>query len=140
MKKSRFNLFRSTSMLISVLGILMIVCTIIIAIYVGFNIISTGITGEVSSGAQYDQLAQLKANYTELESKFNSTKPGIFTGNNKEKEKEFINAELELIRADSAISDVESALKSRLPSSEVDARIKIAQEKLKIAIEAYNKL
>jgi len=127
-------------MLISLLGVLMIVCTIILAIYVGFNVISTGITGEVSSGAQYDQLAQLKSSYTELESMFNSTKPKIFTGHNKEKEKQYIAAELELIRANSAINDVESGLKSRLASSEIDARIKTANEKLKIAKDVYNKL
>jgi len=140
MKKSRLNLFKSTSMLISLLGVLMIVCTIVLAGYIGFNIISTGITGEVSSGAQYDQLAQLKSNYSELESKFSSTKSGIFTGNNKAKEKQYIAAELELIRANLAIGDVESGLKSRLPSSEIDDRIKIATDKLKIAREAYDQL
>lgn len=140
MKKSRLNLFKSTSMLISVLGMLMIISTIIIAAYIGFNMISSEITSGVSSGSQYETLNSLIANFTELEGKFNSTEPSIFAGSDSAKEQEYINVELELIRADSAIDDVESALKSGKRSSDIDARIKIAQEKLSIASEAYDKL
>jgi hypothetical protein len=127
-------------MLISVLGVLMIVSTIIVVAYIGFSVLSSGITSEVSSGSQYDELAALKSNYTDLESKFNAVKPNIFGSSNKAKEKAYINAELELLRADSAISDVESALKSGKSANEVDDRIKIAKEKLSTAIEAYNNL
>lgn len=140
MKKSRLNLFKSTSMLISVLGVLMIVSTVLIAGYVGFNLLSSGITSGVSSGTQYDELASLKSNYTELESKFNSTKQSIFASSDTNHQEQYINAELQLIRADSAISDVESALKSGQPSEEVDKRIKNAQEKLGIAADEYNQL
>ncbi|RBQ23079.1 hypothetical protein ALNOE001_12040 [Candidatus Methanobinarius endosymbioticus] len=140
MKKSRLSLFKSTSMLISVLGVLMIVSSMIVAAYIGFNVISSEISSEISSGSQYEILNSLKANYTELKAKFNSTKPTIFTGSNKTKEKQYIDAELELLRADSAISDVESVLNSGKPSSDVDARIKTAKEKLSIASKAYNEL
>lgn len=118
----------------------MIVSTIIVAAYIGFNVISSGITSGVSSGTQYDELAALKSNYTDLEAKFNMTKPNIVAANNKAREQQYINAELELIRANSAISDVESALKAGKPASEVDARIKTAKEKLIIASQAYNSL
>jgi hypothetical protein len=140
MKRSRLNLFKSTSMLISVLGILMVASTIIVAAYIGFNVISSGITSSVSSGSQYDELASLKANYTELEGKFNSTKVRIFAGSNKTKEQQYINAELELLRAQTAISDVESALKSGKSSNEVDSRITTAKEKLTLASQVYNSL
>ncbi|WP_297899722.1 hypothetical protein [Methanobrevibacter sp.] len=140
MKKSRLNLFKSTSMMISILGVLMIISTIIIAAYIGFSIISSEITSGVSSGSQYDELASLKSNYTELEAKFNSTKEVIFAGSDKTKEQQYISAELELLRANSAISDVESALKSGKSASDVDDRIKIAKEKMTIATQAYNNL
>ena len=140
MRKSRLNLFKSTSMLISVLGVLMIVSTIIVAAYIGFSVLSSGITSEVSSGSQYDELATLKSNYSDLEAKFDMTKPNIFGKYNKAKEREYINAELELLRANSAIGDVESALKSGKPANEVDTRIKIAREKLSVASQAFNSL
>lgn len=118
----------------------MIFSTIIVAAYIGFSVLSLGITSEVSSGSQYDELAALKSNYSDLEAKFNITKPDIFAESDKAKEKQYINAELELLRAGSAIGDVESALKSGKTASEVDGRIKIAKKKLTIAAQAYNSL
>ena len=44
MKKSRLGLFKSTSMLISVLGVLMIAITIIAIAYVGFSLVSSNLT------------------------------------------------------------------------------------------------
>ena len=52
MRKSRLNLFKSTSMLISVVGIIMIISTIVVVAYVGFSMVSSGITNEISSGNQ----------------------------------------------------------------------------------------
>ena len=61
MRKSRLNLFKSTSMLISVVGIIMIISTIVVVAYVGFSIVSSRITNQNSSGNQYDELEQLKS-------------------------------------------------------------------------------
>ncbi|WP_245634980.1 hypothetical protein [Methanobrevibacter cuticularis] len=118
----------------------MIVSTIVVAGYVGFNVLSSGITSKVSSGSQYDELASLRSNYTDLEAKFNSTKKTIFAGSDKNLQSKFIDAELQLVRANSAINDVESALNSGQESEEVDVRIKTAEKKLSIASEAYNTL
>ena len=54
MRKSRLSLFKSTSMLISVVGIIMIISTIIVVAYVGYSMVSSDITNEISSGTQYD--------------------------------------------------------------------------------------
>ncbi len=140
MKKSRLNLFKSTSMLISILGVLLIVSTAIIAAYIGISIISSGISSEISSGDQYDELAALKSNYSDLESKFNSKKPTAYSNSSKLSEEEFVNGELELLRAKSAIDDVESALKANKPAEEIDNRLKIAKDKLIVASRAYNNL
>ena len=115
MRKSRLNLFKSTSMLISVVGIIMIISTIVVVAYVGFSIVSSGITNEISSGNQYDDgdTAQVQ--------KYND-------------------ARLELTKADSAIQNVQSALDSGKSSNEVDSRIDFAKEKLQNATVAYNNL
>jgi hypothetical protein len=139
MKKSRLKLFKSTSMLISVLGIIMIVTTIIIAGYIGISILSSEITGTISLDPYYDKLAVLKSDYSNLESEFNVTKQNIIK-NSKDGEDVYINAQLQLIRAKSAIDDVESAIKSGQSTEEIDARINIAKEKLKIASNEINKL
>ncbi len=140
MKKSRLGLFKSTSMLISVLGVIMIIATVAAVAYVGFSVVSSSLTGGISSGTQYDQLAELKSNYTALESQFNDTGNKIYAMDNITLEREYVNAQVELVRAQNDLSDVESALSMGKPASEVDKRLQQAREDLKIAHEAYNSL
>ena len=139
MKKSRLRLFKSTSMLISVLGIIMIVSTIIVAGYIGISILSSEITSTISLDPYYDKLAVLKSDFSNLESEFNVTKQKIMKNPNDDEDK-YINAQLQLIRAKSAIDDVESAIKSGKSTEEIDARINIARQKLKIASDELNKI
>ena len=127
-------------MLISVLGVIMIVATIAAVAYVGFSIVSSNLTGGISSGTQYDQLAELKSNLSNLEVQFNDTGTKIYMMDNITLEREFVNAKVELVRVQNDVSDVESALSMSKPASEVDERLKQAKEDLKIAQEAYNSL
>ena len=140
MRKSRLNLFKSTSMLISVLGVIMIIATVAAVAYVGFSVVSSSLTGGISSGTQYDQLAELKNNYSNLEVQYNETGNKIYMMDNITLEREFVNAKVELVRVQNDVSDVESALSMSKPASEVDERLKQAKEDLKIAQEAYNSL
>ena len=139
MRKSRLSLFKSTSMLISVVGIIMIVATIIVVAYVGFSMVNESITNEISSGNQYDDLAKIKSEYGSLESQFDSIKSTYYSGGTDDV-KRYNDARLELTRANSAIENVQSALDSNKPSNEVDSRIEFAKEKLQVAREAYENL
>ena len=140
MRKSRLNLFKSTSMLISVLGVIMIIATVAAIAYVGFSLVSSSLTGGISSGTQYDQLAELKSNCSNLEAMYNETGNKIYAMDNITLEREFVNAQVELVRVQNDISDVESALSMGKPASEVDERLQQAKDDLKIAQEAYNSL
>ena len=140
MRKSRLNLFKSTSMLISVLGVIMIIATVAAVAYVGFSVVSSSLTGGISSGTQYDQLAELKNNYSSLEVQFNENGNKIYMMDNITLEREFVNAQVELVRVKNDISDVESALSMGKPASEVDKRLQLTKDDLKIAQEAYNSL
>ena len=55
-------------------------------------------------------------------------------------EREFVNAQVELVRVQNDLDSVESALSSHQDASEVDKRIQQSKEDLKIAQEAYNSL
>jgi len=140
MRKSRLNLFKSTSMLISVLGVIMIIATIIAVAYIGFSVVSSSLTGGISSGTQYDELADLKSNYSDLEARFEDTGSNIYTLGDVAKEQEFVNAKVELVRAQNDLNNVQSALDMGKSSSEVDKRLEEAKEDLKIAWDAYNSL
>ncbi|WP_458454114.1 hypothetical protein [Methanobrevibacter sp.] len=139
MRKSRLSLFKSTSMLISVVGIIMIIATIVVVAYVSYSMVSTGITNEISSGTQYDELAELKATYDNLSMKFDSIKSTYYAGGADDVQV-YNDAKLELTRANSAIENVQSALDAGKPSNEVDSRIEFAKEELKTATQAYNNL
>ena len=140
MKKSRLSLFKSTSMLISVLGVIMIIATVAAVAYVGFSVVSSSLTGGISSGTQYDQLAELKTDYANLEVQFNETGNKIYMMDNITLEREYVNEQVELVRVKNDISDVESALSMGKPAKEVDKRLQQTKDDLKIAQEAYNSL
>ena len=140
MRKSRLGLFKSTSMLISVVGIIMIVSTIIVAAYVGYSMVSSSITDDISSGTQMDQLADLKTDYNNLSAKFESVKATYYAGGPEDVQR-YNDAKLELSRAGTAINNVESGINGEgIPSNEVDSRIQFAKEKLKKAHEAFDNL
>ena len=139
MRKSRLSIFKSTSMLISVVGIIMIISTIIVVAYVGYSMVWEGITDGISSGTQYDDLAELKSSYSNLSAKFESVKSTYYDGGANDI-KVYNDAKLELSRANSAIENVQSALDAGKPSNEVDSRIDFAKKELQSANDAYNKL
>lgn len=118
----------------------MIILMIVLVAYVGFNVVSSSLTGGISSGTQYDQLADLNANYTQLESQFNATASKIYAMDDIAKEQELVNAQVELVRAQNDLESVQSALDAHQSSSEVDSRLEIAMNDLKVAWDAYNSL
>ena len=139
MRKSRLNLFKSTSMMISVVGIIMVIVTVIVVAYVGYSMVSSDITNGISSGTQYDELAELKAQYDDLAVKFDSVKSTYYAGD-VDDVKKYNDAKIELTRAKIAIENVQSALDADKPSNDVDSRIVFAKEKLEVANNAYNSL
>ncbi|KZX14359.1 hypothetical protein [Methanobrevibacter curvatus] len=135
MKKSRIRLFRNASNTISVLGIILVIATIIIAAYLGVMIVSNNITKDVSSAAHHDKLAQLNNEYAQLENKLNQINKFDFSDKSV-----YTDAELKLSTAKLAIDDINSGLSTNQPTTEVDERIKTAEKDLKIASDAINKL
>ncbi len=128
MKKSRLNLFKSTSMLVSILGVIMIIATIVVVAYIGFNMVSSGITTGISSGNQYDELSELKSNYSNIEAKFNESSSSMDS-------EQYDDLRLELTRSSGDIDDVESALAAGKSADEVNNRIAIAKQELNLTRE-----
>ena len=139
MRKSRLNLFKSTSMLISIVGIISIIFLIILVGFSGYSIVNKSITDQISSGNQYDDLAQLKSKYSSLESQFDSVKSTFYSGGADDVQKHN-DARLELSRAQSAIDNVQSGLDANKPSNEIDSRITFANQKLADAQHAFDNL
>jgi hypothetical protein len=117
-------------MSISVLGIILIIATLALFAYFGIYAISNSITTDVGSGSAYDQLAVLKSDYNSLNNQFTSVQQSVDNSNNKNAKTAFINAKLELVKANSDINDVESALSAGKSKDEVTQRINTAQAQL----------
>ena len=140
MRRSRLNLFKATSMTISLLGIIMVLITIGIGGYLIFTALSATISADVGSGVSYDKITTLKSEYDNLNSQFAQTKLSIEKLNNKNATAAYDGAELELIRAQSDISDADSAITSKKSADEVNNRIDIAQKQLTVASQALKDL
>lgn len=118
----------------------MIISTIVVVAYVGFSMVSSGLTNDISSGNQYDELAQLKSQYNNLSVKFDEIKSTYYEGKDADSIDTYNNAKLELTRTGTAIDNVQSALDSGKPSNEVDSRLEFAKEQYKKAVDAYESL
>jgi len=125
-------------MTISLLGMIMIMATVGVFAYIAIQELSYRVSSNVDSGSAYDQLAALKSEYSSLSNQFDAVKLKVNSYGSKKAKNDIYNAEIELVKANSAIGDVESALSSNLPTEEVNNRIGIAAGQLQIAKNSLN--
>lgn len=111
----------------------MIVATIAIFAYIGFLAISSTISSDVGAGSAYDQVAVLKSDYNTLSNEYSNVKVSVNSAGDKDLSRAFASAELELVKAQSAISDAESAISSGKSNDEINNRIEIAKKQLETA-------
>jgi chromosome segregation ATPase len=133
MKRSRLRMFKATSMTISVMGVLMIVATVAILAYLGFQSVSSFISADASSNNANEQLASLQSEYSSLKTQYDNLKVQVQATSNTQLKADYNDAELELVKTQSAINDVSSAISVGKPSDEVNARIQTAQIQLQKA-------
>jgi hypothetical protein len=125
-------------MTISILGIIMILATVGVFAYIGIQGLSSKVSSNVDTGSGYDQLASLKSEYSSLDQQFNSTKEEVNSYGTTKARNDFYAAQLNLIKAKSAIDDVESALSTNQPSDEITNRIQTATNQLQAAKDSFN--
>lgn len=127
-------------MTISLLGIIMILATVGVFAYIGVQGLSSKVSANVDSGSAYDQLAALRSEYSTLSAQFEIVKNKANRYGSKKVKSDAYNAQIELVKANSAVADVESALSSNLSAEEVTNRISIANNQLQIAKDNINKV
>lgn len=140
MKRSRLNLFKATSMSISILGIIMILATIVVFAYIGISALSSTVSSDVGSGSAYDQIAVLQSDYSNLSSQYSDVKVQVDKSNNVNLTQAYTSANLELVKAQSAISDAQSAVSAGKSQSEIKSRIETAQQQLQTAETSLSNL
>jgi hypothetical protein len=138
MKKSRLNLFKVTSMSISVLGILFIIIAILLIAGLGIYAVTQSVTNDVGSGAGYDQLNTLTTEYDALENQYQGLGTSVYNSKNTNLKSAYSNAQLQLEDTNTTINNVDSALTTGQSQSEVNSRISAAQAQLLIAQKSLN--
>lgn len=133
MKQSRLRMFKVTSMTISIMGIVLIVATVGILAYLGFESLSSFISADATSSTAHDELVSLKNDYSSLKMEYDNVKRDVEATNDKDLKIAYTNAEMELVKTNQAITDVESAITVGKPSEEVDKRIQVAKTQLEEA-------
>ncbi|MDI9435183.1 MAG: hypothetical protein QM396_04175 [Euryarchaeota archaeon] len=133
MKRSRLRMFKVTSMTISIMGIVLIVATVGILAYLGFESLSSFISADATSSTAHDELVSLKNDYSSLKMEYDNVKRDVEATNDKDLKIAYTNAEMELVKTNQAITDVESAITVGKPSEEVDKRIQVAKTQLEEA-------
>ena len=125
-------------MTISVLGIIMILATVGVFAYIGVQGLSSKVSSNVDTGSAYDQLASLKSEYNTLSSTLNATKYNVNSYGSTKAKNDYYAAELNLVRSQSAIDDVDSALSTNQPSDVITNRIQTATNQLQTAKDSVN--
>lgn len=125
-------------MTISLLGMILIIATIGVFTYIAVQGLYSKVSSNVDSGSAYDQLAALKSEYSSLSNQFDVVKRKVNSYGTKKTKNDLYNTQIELVKANSAIGDVESALSSNLPADDVNNRISIAANQLQTAKNSLN--
>ncbi len=133
MKKSRLNLFKLTSMSISVLGILFILIAILLIAGLGIWAVTQSVQNDVGSSASYDQVNNLQTSLDSLENQYQVLGTSVHNSNNTNLKSAYANAQLQLENTNTTIANVNSALSTGQPKSVVNDRINAAQAQLLIA-------
>ena len=125
-------------MTISVLGIILLVLFVGVIAYLVVADVSSKVTSNVGSGSAYDTLASLKSEYSTLNSSFTAVKSQASKSSNSKIKNDSIDAELQLTKAQSAITDVESALSTDQSQDVINERLATATNQLKVTQKSVN--
>ena len=125
-------------MTISILGIILLIGSVaVVALIVGNGIIGK-VTGNVGSSSAYDTLASLKSEYSALNNSYAAVKSQASKSSNSKIKNDSIDAELQLTKAQYAISDVESALSTDQSQDVINERLATATNQLKVTQRSVN--
>lgn len=136
MKRSRLKLFKTTSLTISLLGVILILITIGVIAYIGVASLTSTVSDTVSSGASYDQITSLQSQYANTSEKYLSLNEQMINSNDNDLKLRYNEGKLKLSEAKTTISSLET--NNELNDEEVKAKVESVQKNLKEVNELYN--
>ncbi|WP_304122950.1 hypothetical protein [Methanosphaera cuniculi] len=140
MKRSRLKLFKTTSLTISLIAILLIILSIGIAAYIGVSDVSNSVTNKVSNGASYDSLNQIKSDYSNLSKQYDTLDKQLGSSPDVNVKSTFNNGVVKLSEANHTIESIDSDISKGESEDIVNEEINKAKDELKQAHDIYNQI
>lgn len=140
MKKSRLRLFKTTSLTISLIGIILILLTIGVVGYIIVTDVTNSVSTTVNSGSAYDNLTQLKSDYNNLSQKYSTLNEQLGTHAENNVKTNYNEGKLKLSELNETINSIESDINKGASDKIISSEINQAKEDIKEAEEVYNNI
>ncbi|RAP47029.1 MAG: hypothetical protein BZ135_03030 [Methanosphaera sp. rholeuAM6] len=140
MKRSRLKLFKTTSLTISLIGVILILLTIGVIGYVVVSGLSDSVSTTVSSGSAYDQLDQLKTEYNDINNKFTELGKKLGTNPNPDVKTTYNVGKVKLSEISQSLSSLQNDISNGEPDSVIQPKMNKTESQIKEANEIYNQI
>ncbi|MBE6486623.1 MAG: hypothetical protein E7Z85_07285 [Methanosphaera stadtmanae] len=140
MKKSRLKLFKTTSLTISLIGVILILLTIGVIGYVAVSGLSNSVSTTVSSGSAYDQLDQVKTQYEEVNKKYDTLNQKLGTNPDPSVKTTFNTGKIKLSEASQLISSTQNDINNGKSEEEIQSKLNQTKNKISEANDIYGQI
>jgi len=140
MKRSRLKLFKTTSLTISLIGVILILITIGVVAYIGVSGLTNSVSTSVSSGAEYDQLNQIKSQYNNVSESYLSLSNQVTQSKDKNLKTTYNNGKLKLSEANTTINSIENDIHNGKSEDVIKSKIDSVNEDLNFVKETYSNI
>jgi uncharacterized protein (UPF0333 family) len=140
MKKSRLKLFKTTSLTISLIGVILILLTIGVIGYVAVSGLSSSVSTTVSSGSAYDQLDQVKTQYDDINNKYIELDKKLGTNPDPAVKTTFNTGKVKLSEISQSLSIIQSDIKNGKPDKEVQEKLNQTRDKIQEVNDIYTQI
>lgn len=140
MKRSRLKLFKTTSLTISLIGVILILITIGVVAYIGVSGLTNSVSTSVSSGAEYDQLNQIKSQYNNVSESYLSLSNQVTQSKDKNLKTTYNNGKLKLSEANTTINSIENDIHNGKSEDVIKSKMDSVNEDLNFVKETYSNI
>ena len=140
MKKSRLKLFKTTSLTISLIGVILILLTIGVIGYIAVSGLSNSVSTTVSSGSSYDQLDQVKTQYEEVNAKYDNLNKKLGTNPDPAIKTTFNTGKIKLSEISQSISSIQNDINNGKPEEDIQTELNQTKNKINEANDIYNQI
>lgn len=140
MKRSRLKLFKTTSLTISIIGVLLILLTVGLIGYVAVSGLSNSVSTTVSSGSSYDQLDQVKTQYEEINNKYENLNKKLGTNPDPNIKTTFNTGKVKLSEISQSISSIQNDINNGKSEEDIQKNLNQTRNKIKEVNDIYNQI